>query len=303
MRLTVSASAKINLFLDITGKRSDGYHLINTVMQSVSLYDDVTVSVGGEGSKIDIECTDDDIPCNESNTAYKAAEKFFEYTKLTKREVSIKIKKRIPSQAGLAGGSTDAAAVIIALNELLDTDLTLDKMAEIGEEVGADVPFCIYGGTMSASGIGTILSPLPDMPDCTIVIVKPELKVSTKEAYQKSDESGYELCKSSDYLVDSICNGSIEGIAKSMYNKFEEVIDKEEIRYIRSKLKKCGAAGACMTGSGSAVFGIFADKSEAEDCAGNLRDEYKDIYIVHPTFEGQHKVSGGGIFGTIFGEM
>ncbi|MBR2177045.1 MAG: 4-(cytidine 5'-diphospho)-2-C-methyl-D-erythritol kinase [Clostridia bacterium] len=301
MRMTVAAPAKINLFLDITGRRSDGYHLINTVMQTVSLFDDVTVTIDKSREDISVSCTDDEIPCDSTNTAYAAAEEFFEYTEIPRVGVSVKIKKRIPSGAGMAGGSTDAAAVIFALNEMLETDLGMEELAEIGENVGADVPFCIYGGTMSAGGIGTILSPLPDMPDCYIVIVKPEFKVSTKDAYEKSDSVGYENCKSSEALTNAVCNGNVEAISDNLYNKFEEVVDIDEISDIKALMKKYGAAGEVMTGSGSAVFGIFEDKSDADDCRQKLEEYYEKVYLLKPVPHGPKQISSGGIFG-MFGE-
>ena len=192
MRTTVRAAAKINLFLDITGKRSDGYHIVNMVMQSVSLYDEVTVTIEKGDGEINVSCTDESIPCDETNTAYQAVKAFFEYAQIKPKNVWVKIKKRIPSQAGMAGGSTDASAVLVALNEMLDTGFSQDELAEIAEHIGADVPFCIYGGTMTASGIGTILTPLPEMPECYIVVVKPDIKISTKEAYEKKimEEAG-----------------------------------------------------------------------------------------------------------------
>lgn len=302
MRSTVIAPAKLNLFLDITGKRSDGYHLVNMVMQSVSLYDEVTVS-NESGNEITVVCSAEDIPCDSTNTAYIAAQKFFEYAEMEQQGICIKIKKRIPSQAGMAGGSTDAAAVIVALNEMFNTDYSQAELAEIGAEVGADVPFCIYGGTMTAAGIGTILSPLPDMPDCFIVIVKPEIKISTKEAYQKSDEVGYDDCESPQKMIDAVCNGSIQGIGKSLYNKFEEVVDIPEIETIKSYMKSFGAVGACLTGSGSAIFGIFEEKSDADDCICKLETIFNEIYLVHPTTEGVHFTQSSSILGTFFGDQ
>lgn len=299
MRMTVASPAKLNLFLDITGKRNDGYHLINTVMQTVSLYDDVTVSLDEGGSGISVSCTDDNIPCTNKNTAYIAAEKFFEYTGIREIGVNIKIKKRIPYGAGMAGGSTDAAAVIYALNEMLETGLSTEEMAEIGERVGADVPFCIYGGTMNATGIGTILSPLPDMPDCTIVAVKPNFAVSTKEAYEKSDTIGYDDIKSPDTVIDAICSGDVKAISGNMYNKFEEVSDIAEIEEIKKTMRECGAYGAIMTGSGSVVFGIFGDENKAEDARQELRDKYDNIYILKPVPKGPRQISSG-IFNSIF---
>lgn len=303
MRSTIIAPAKLNLFLDITGKRSDGYHIVNMVMQSVSLYDEVTVSVEN-GKDITVTCTSEDIPCDETNTAYIAAKKFFEYAKMPQTGLNIKIKKRIPSQAGMAGGSTDAAAVIIALNEMFDTDYSQSELAEIGEEVGADVPFCIYGGTMTATGIGTILSPLPDIPDCFIVIVKPDVRISTKKAYEKSDEVGYENCESPEKIIDAICNGSVQGIGKNLYNKFEEVVEVSEIETIKSYMKEYGAVGACLTGSGSAVFGIFEEKSDADDCICKLETLFHEVYLVHPATEGVHFTQPSSILGIpFFGEQ
>ncbi len=299
MRMTVASPAKLNLFLDITGKRNDGYHLINTVMQTVSLYDDITVSLDESGSEISVSCTDENIPCTNENTAYIAAEKFFEYTGIPKMEVAIKIKKRIPYGAGMAGGSTDAAAVIFALNKMLEAGLGMDEMAEIGELVGADVPFCIYGGTMNATGIGTILSPLPDMPDCTIVAVKPDFGISTREAYEKSDLIGYDSIKSPEAVIDAICSGNVREIAGNMYNKFEEVSDIAEIRDIKNVMKECGAYGAVMTGSGSVVFGIFDDENKAEDTRQELRDRYDNIYILRPVPNGPRQINSG-IFTSIF---
>ena len=299
MRSTVLAPAKLNLFLDITGKRNDGYHIVNMIMQSVSLFDEVTVTKES-GNDITISCTDKTIPCDSTNTVYIAAQKFFEYAEMSPTGLSIKIKKRIPSQAGMAGGSTDAAAVLIAMNEIFDTDYSQVELAEIAADVGADVPFCIFGGTMTATGIGTILSPLPDIPDCFIVIVKPEINISTKEAYEKSDKVGYDECKNSETMADCICNGSLEGIGKNMYNKFEEVVDISEIKGIKNCMKKFGALGACLTGSGSAVFGIFAEKSDADDCICQLETVYSDIYLVHPTSEGCHFVPQQSILGNLF---
>lgn len=290
MRLTVLAPAKINLFLDISGKRSDGYHIINTVMQAVTLYDDITVSTENHNeinNEINIWCSDAQIPCDETNTVYKAVVEFFRYAKLPQTGISVKIKKRIPSQAGMAGGSTDAAAVLAALNVLYDTQFTKPQLAEIAEKIGADVPFCVYGGTMAAGGIGTILSPLPDMPECYILIVKPEIRISTREAYAKSDELGYDMCKSSDVIIDSICNGSLKGIGRGMYNKFEEIVNIDEVGDIKNIMLKGGAVGACLTGSGSAVFGIFKNKDNAENCSLTLNDKYENVYIVEPTSDGQ----------------
>lgn len=287
MRTTVQAPAKLNLFLDITGKRSDGYHIVNMIMQSVSLYDEVTVTVDSGDGAIHISCTDENIPCDETNTAYKAVQQFFDYAEIPLKNVSVKIKKKIPSQAGMAGGSTDAAGVLVALNDMLNTGFSQGELAEIAEHIGADVPFCIYGGTMTANGIGTILTPLPDMPECYIVIVKPDIKISTKEAYEKSDSVGYDQCKSIEPMIDAICNGNIKAIGKSLYNKFEEVVEVPEIGEIKNCMKKYGAEGAIMTGSGSAIFGIFEEKSHADDCIDELEQHFENVWLTKPISECQ----------------
>ncbi len=287
MRTTVQAPAKINLFLDIVGKRSDGYHLVNMVMQSVSLFDEITVTVHDGDGDIRISCTDENIPCNETNTAYKAVKYFFEYAEMPLKDVSVRIKKRIPSQAGMAGGSTDAAAVLFGLNDMLDTGFSNEELAEIAEKIGADVPFCIYGGTMTANGIGTILTPLPEMPECYIVAVKPDIQISTKEAYQKSDGIGYEQCRSIEPMVNAICSGNIKAIGKALYNKFEEVVEVPEIDIIKSCMRKFNADGALMTGSGSVIFGIFEDKSDANDCVDELERDFPNVWLVEPFSEGQ----------------
>lgn len=287
MRTTVRAAAKINLFLDITGRRSDGYHFVNMIMQSVSLYDEVTVTVEKGDGEINVSCTDENIPCDETNTAYKAVQEFFKYAGIKPKNVWVKIKKRIPSQAGMAGGSTDAAAVLFALNEMLDMDFSQDELAEIAENIGADVPFCVYGGTMTASGIGTILTPLPEMPECYIVVVKPDIQISTKEAYAKSDSIGYEQSKSIEPVTDAICNGDIREIGKTLYNKFEDVVEVPEIDRIKQYMKNCGAEGALMTGSGSAIFGIFEEKSDADDCMDVLERHFENVWVLEPVSECQ----------------
>ena len=285
MHLTVLAPAKLNLFLEILGRRSDDYHIISTVMQSVSLFDEVTVCDEDDG-KIALSCSDSDIPCDSSNTAYKAAKIFFGDTGIKNTGISIRIKKRIPTQAGMAGGSSDAAAVLVALNKMFATDLPQDKLADMGEKIGADVPFCLYGGTISASGIGTILSPLPELPECFFVVVKPRANISTKEAYEKSDALGYDNCEDSEAISEAICNGSLKAVGKHLYNKFEQVMPSKEITGIKRFLMDNNACGAVMTGSGAAVFGLFEEKNDAEDCMKILEQRYEDVFLLSPTFEG-----------------
>lgn len=284
MRVNIDAPAKINLFLDIRGKRNDGYHIVSMVLQSVSLHDEITVS-DTDDSEISIVCSDESVPLGENNTVYKAAKLFFEETKIENKGVEIKIKKNIPMEAGLAGGSTDAAAVLLAMNKIFDTELSKKELADIGADVGADVPFCVYGGTMTAGGIGTILSPLPDLPECYFVIVKPKVGVSTKEAYEKSDSPEFEAIKGMDKITEAICEANIKSVAKNLYNKFEVVTDLPEVEAIKSFMLQYGALGAAMTGSGSAVFGIFDNDNERDDCARKLEEQYDTVFTAEPVSE------------------
>lgn len=284
MKVNIDAPAKINLFLDIRGKRSDGYHIVSMVMQSISLYDEITVSDTDDG-EIKIICSDENIPLDENNTVYKAVELFFEETKKKNNGIEVKIKKNIPTEAGLAGGSTDAAAVLFALNQIFETELSRKELAEIGVEIGADVPFCVYGGTMTASGIGTILSPLPDLPECYLVIVKPNIGVCTKEAYEKSDSPEFSSVKGMDKITEAICEANIKSVAKNLYNKFEEVTALSEVKAIKEFMLKCGALGASMTGSGSAIFGIFDNDNVRNACAKKLEEQYDSVYTAEPISE------------------
>lgn len=287
MKATVRANAKLNLSLDIVGKRDDDYHLLESVMQSVSLADTVVVRLGTDEGEITVSTGSSCIADDQTNTAYRAAKAFFDYTELENPGVNIKIKKVIPAGAGLAGGSADAAAVIIALDELLNTRLTAEQLCDIGEQIGADVPFCITGGTMLARGTGSILAPLPDLPDCHILICKPEISVSTAAAYHTVDEQGLSACaECSEDICEAVCGSDIAAVASHLRNIFEQVMDIPEVKQIKEKMLRGGALGACMTGSGSAVFGIFDDQDKAEDCAAELRKEFDDVFLTEPVSKG-----------------
>ncbi len=285
MKITVNAPAKINLSLDILGKRNDGYHLVKMLMQSVSLSDTVTVWDTGE-EDISLSCNMDGLPDGEENIAFQAARAFFTHTKLKNPGIAIKIKKRIPLAAGLAGGSADAAAVLVALNQMMDAGLSKEDLCDIGEEIGADVPFSIMGGTMVASGIGTILTPVLDLPACYFVIAKPPIQVSTKKAYSLADERERWGGPHTDEAVEAVCGGCLKVIGQSLYNDFEEILSLKEVQHIKQVMKDCGALGACMSGSGPSVFGLFAEKGEAEDCADTLRDHYGEVFTCRPLDRG-----------------
>lgn len=278
---TIKAYAKINLYLDITGKRDDGYHNISSIMQQVSLFDYVTVmkTDSKPGTKsISITCTDKSIPTDGTNTVYKCAEAYFKYFDIESYDIKIHIDKRIPHGAGLAGGSTDGAAVLKMLPVLFDTKIDKDVLCRIGRTVGADIPFCIIGGTCLAEGIGDALTPLVRSFNCPVLIAVPSERVLTANAYKLIDEKY--RCKLSSELFTSADNSHTEflnsvEIPKKLYNIFESVIfpEADSIAEIKQKMLDYGAASALMTGSGSAVFGLFESENELEVLCDHLTEQ------------------------------
>lgn len=253
--LSLVANAKINLYLDITGRRADGYHLLETVMQSVDLSDIVTVSLGG--SEISAFCTNPDIPQNEKNICYKAAKMFFMQTK-SEQGAEIRIDKRIPDGAGLGGGSADAAAVLSALNTLSGLPLRYDELSELAARVGADVPFCLVGGTRVCKGIGDAVEAAKPLPKRFYLIVKPNFRCPTGEAYARYDASPIAPKNG----LEAFCKAGSRYHEK-LYNVFEEIYADERIFALKNALKKTGALGSSLTGSGSAVFGVYETADEA----------------------------------------
>ncbi len=274
MKSEIKAFAKLNLFLDITGRLENGYHTLNTVMTQIFLHDNVTVEVS-EGDGIFIECDNPAVPCNEKNIAYKAAAAFLSETG-KKARVDIRINKNIPLEAGLGGSSTDGAAVLNALNKLYDYPLSLEKLCEIGAGLGADVPFCIMGGTMVCKGIGDKMTRVNCFSDCYFLIVKPDFSCSTPAAYRAYDENP--LPENTDFegFVDTLPLGA-EKWAGKMYNVFEKLYDDERIAAITDTMRKNGALGAILTGSGSAVFGVFKDRKTAENALKNIDSQFKIV--------------------------
>lgn len=276
--VSLKAFAKINLNLDITGVSSDKkYHTVEMVLQSVDVYDTITVSVDDE---ISVKCNAD-LPENEDNIAYKAATAFFEETEIS-GGAYIKIKKRIPSAAGLGGGSSDAAAVIVALNMLYETNLETSELEAIAEKIGSDVPFFIDGGTQLAEGRGTILSPLPEIPECAFVIVKDGFKMSTGDMYSRFDSLVEVDHPDTRALVDAICEGNLTEMTENMKNVFEPLYD-ESVQVIKSKLVENGALCAVLSGSGPSVFGLFSDYETARDAAEILEKDYETVILCEPT--------------------
>ncbi|MDE5577150.1 MAG: 4-(cytidine 5'-diphospho)-2-C-methyl-D-erythritol kinase [Oscillospiraceae bacterium] len=271
--ITVPAYAKINLTLDVTGKRQDGYHTLDSVMQSISLCDTVEISANSSGL-ITVDCTDKSVPCGETaerNIAYKAAAAFYSYAGISDIGIHISIEKHIPSEAGLGGGSSDGAAVIVGMNMLYGTSLSDKQLCEIGLRVGADVPFCIVGGTKLCRGIGEDISPAPPLEDCFIVIGKGSSGISTKKAYEKIDS-----LPPSARLNSGLYDGSLSSLAKAGGNIFERVTDNSDVSEIKRINTECGASYSAMSGSGSAVFGLYRVCTDAEKCLSLLRE--KDFF-------------------------
>ena len=284
-KICLKACAKINLCLDIIGVRSDGYHLLESVMQSVELCDIVSVAKRKDG-QIHVLC--DAIKIDEkANIAYKAAKIFFENTELPSScGATIRIKKRIPSQAGMGGGSADAAAVLVALNKLYKTEISEDKLCEIGEKIGADVPFCVCGGTRLVRGIGEILTKLDDCFDCYIVIVKGKDGVSTKEAYEDYDNASDLACLQIEKVIEALSLGNFDALRGRLINVFEQSTRVKEVSQIVNALRENGAIEAAMTGSGSAVFGIFTDRKLAKKCARKMGEIYPFSCVTRPSTKG-----------------
>lgn len=279
MSITVHAPAKLNLALDVTGRREDGYHTLRTVMQTIDWCDTVTVDLTADDA-IHLSC-DGGIPADERNIAYRAAALFRERTGL-REGCTVTVRKHIPAEAGMAGGSTDGAAVLKALNELTGSPLSQAELLALAAEIGADVPFCVLGGTALATGMGTELTPLPPLPDCTFVVVKPEGGVSTPEAYRLLDSAPTLLHPDVDSLCAALQSGDLDGVIACMGNSFEALLALPHTAAIVAALKDGGAAHAMLTGSGSAVFGIFKDKAAAEAVAAALQATYPLTRVCKP---------------------
>ncbi|SDN70233.1 4-(cytidine 5'-diphospho)-2-C-methyl-D-erythritol kinase [Acetanaerobacterium elongatum] len=277
----IEAPAKINLTLDITGVRHDGYHILRTVMQTVTLCDYLLLRKTPSGG-IQLKCDHEELCCDETNLACRAASAFFAYTDIPPVGVQIVIEKNIPLEAGLAGGSADAAAVLMGLNVLFDTGLSDRTLCELGLPLGADVPFCIMGGTMQGEGIGEILEPLPSLPKCYFVIAKPESGVNTKEAYALFDRENPIRRPDNDMMVAALAAGSLEHIGNQLCNVLEGVCPLPEVSRIKQTMLECGALGAAMSGSGSAVFGLFENKGDARHCLSILNDHYGAVFLAKP---------------------
>lgn len=279
-KLTLDAPAKINLILDIICRLPNGYHSLFMVMQTVDLCDTVEVTLRDDG-KINLTCSEKALPTDSKNIAYRAAQKFFEVTGVN-LGADISLTKRIPFAAGLAGGSTDAAAVLKALNTLCETGLTDDELCSIGVKLGADVPFCIKGGTMLAQDIGQVLSPLPKFKDCYIVLVKPDVSVSTKEAFEAFDTCDNIRHPECSAMLHAAANADFDGIISNVGNVFEQFIEVPQRAEIKAIMREHGSLACCMSGSGPTVFGIFDSKEKAENCVADIPQKLGKAFLTKP---------------------
>lgn len=283
-QLVEPAYAKLNLTLDVLGRRGDGYHELKMVMQSVSLCDQVTLTMTG-GTGISLATDWGFLPTDGKNIAVSAANAFASATGSDLNGLTIQLEKHIPVCAGTAGGSSDGAAVLRGLNKLCGTELSSEALAEIGEQVGSDVPYCVLGGTMLAQGRGEKLTRLAPLPDCWIVMCKPAFAVSTPELYHKLDSVRVRCRPNTAGVIQALEEQNLAGVSRQMYNVFEDVLPVQRtnvIREIRNTLIQHGALGACLSGTGPTTFGIFEEKSEAEKAVSELKENHKEVFLVQP---------------------
>lgn len=283
--MKVKVAAKINLMLDILKKLPNGYHSLFMIMQSVDLYDTITVGKNNE-NKIVIKCDTDGVPCNEKNIAYKCAKAFFNACNIEEQGITIEIEKNIPMAAGTAGGSADGAGVLYCLNKIYDTNFTQKELCEIGSKVGADIPFSLTGGTAITLNTGDVIAPVKDLPECYIVLCKPDQDVSTPEAYAQFDALSRVRHLDRVSMIEAVANADYEKICAYCGNVFEQAVEVPKRPHIKGVMRKCGADACCMSGSGPTVFGLFSDKEKAEDCYNKLTKKYNNVYLCKPTNKG-----------------
>jgi len=276
--MLLKAYAKVNLSLDVVGKKEDGYHLLRMIMQNIDLYDVVNIDECDEGIKL--ECDKAYVPTDEKNIAYKAAEIFTNKCKIH-RGVKIKIYKNIPVSAGLAGGSTDAAAVLKGMRSLFKPELTDMELMEMGLSIGADVPYCVIGGTALCEGIGEKITKLNSFKDNILVLVKPPFGVSTKDVYEKLDINKIKVHPHTEALMAAIKENNLKFVSNNMKNVLENVtLNKHRlIRRLKKEMIDLGAIGSMMSGSGPTVFGFFEDMLQAQYCYDYMKSRYKETYI------------------------
>lgn len=276
--VTVLAPAKLNLSLDVVGTLPGGYHDLDMVMQAIMLHETLVLR---RSRYLNVRMPGSFVPVNEKNTAVKAALAFFHYTGLL-AGVDITIHKQVPVRAGMAGGSADAAGVLVGMNELYGARLSMSELCALGASIGADVPFALMGGTCRVKGVGDLLKPLPPCPDCFFVVVMPSVGISTPEAFQRYDRMGSPLHPDCDRQEAAIRAGDLPGLCAAAGNALEHCSGATETPAIRALLDEHGALTSLMTGSGAAVFGVFDAEDKAQAAAEALRARYKQVYLARP---------------------
>lgn len=279
--MLIQANAKLNLTLDVLSKRPDGYHDMRMIMQSIALADDLTVSPL-EWDELRVKTNLHFLPNNEKNLAAQAALRYWEARGTEPRGLDITIQKRIPVCAGMAGGSSDAAAVLRALNQMDPHPLDPVALARIGERVGSDVPYCVLGGTALAEGRGEELTPLPPLPRCWVVVCKPDFPISTPALFQRIDSIRLRRRPDTKGAIEALKAGDLAGVARRMYNVFEDALTKrqlERVAEIKNELIRCGALGASMSGTGPTAFGLFDREEEAREAYDRLREINRETFF------------------------
>lgn len=276
--VTVLAPAKLNLALDVVGTLPNGYHDLDMVMQAIDLQERLVLR---RSPYLNLRMPGSFVPVNNKNTAIKAALAFFDYTGLL-AGVDITIHKAVPVRAGMAGGSADAAGVLVGMNELYGAKLSMSELCAIGATIGADVPFALMGGTCRVQGIGDLLKPLPPCPDCWFVVAMPSVGISTPEAFQRYDRMGSPAHPDCAGQEQAVRDGDLAALCAAAGNALEFCSGATETPAIRSILDANDALTSLMTGSGAAVFGIFDDPDRARSAAEALRAEYQQVYLARP---------------------
>lgn len=276
--VTVLAPAKLNLALDVVGTLPNGYHDLDMVMQAIDLQERLVLR---RSPYLKLRMPGSFVPVNNKNTAIKAALAFFDYTGLL-AGVDITIHKAVPVRAGMAGGSADAAGVLVGMNELYGAKLSMSELCAIGATIGADVPFALMGGTCRVRGVGDLLKPLPPCPDCRFVVVMPSIGVSTPEAFQRYDQMGSPVHPDCERQEAAVRAGDLAAICAAAGNALEHCSGAQETPAICAKLNEHGALTSQMTGSGAAVFGVFDGEDAARAAVQALQGSYKQVYLCRP---------------------
>ena len=270
--MKISAMSKVNLGLDVLRRRDDGYHEVRMIMQTLKLCDELYFEET-QKKEISIVCNSENLECDENNLIYKAARLIMDEAGID-RGLDIRLKKNIPIAAGMAGGSSDAAATLVALNKMFDIDFDIAKLKEMGVKIGADVPYCIEGGTQLSEGIGEKLTRLKDAPQCFVVVAKPHIGVSTKYVYENLHVETIKTHPNIDAMLKGIDAGDLIEISSHMENILENVTEKKYpvIAMLKSKLKSMGALNSLMSGSGPTVFALFDDRDKADKACEAVLD-------------------------------